>query len=356
MKVEQDSDRRIIYQAGDVVGVANYKVLGKAAFHIFEPQTPLFHFLLIDGYLEDEDDYSIIESVAKGPTMGRLSWYAKRDYQVFRVNEGHVKFWTVFRNHALRLNASRSSEYLGEVAVEKASCFGRHGYDFTLYLKLALAVLQFQVNRLVHGQRPCRMKPEDVPYSRDKAFVCTELVFEAWRAVGIELRALDHAPLPCEFVLAEDRGELNRIDFHNGTKGQAWRSRQNAIPTPVVEPTRPTTVVNIPRDKMEAGKPNRDIIARQGGQKRNRVHVYRQPFGYPIRLCDWNAEAIEDLEVLGTWDEANTLAETPLDKALSYHADAIGKRYCRNCEAVVQGKRSSFGQDNRGHGKGAPLC
>lgn len=28
MKVERDSDNRIIYQAGDVVGVANYNALG----------------------------------------------------------------------------------------------------------------------------------------------------------------------------------------------------------------------------------------------------------------------------------------------------------------------------------------
>jgi len=376
MKVEQDSDRRIIYQAGDVVGVANYNVLGKLAYHLFDPQTPLYHFLLIDGYLEDEDDYSIIESVAKGPTMGRLSWYAKRDYQVFRVNEDNPEFWKVFNAHKYRLNASRSEEYLGEIAVGKASCFGRHGYDFALYLKLLVGVLRFQAGRLVHGKPPRRMTPAEIPYGRDQAFICTELVFEAWRGVGINLRAPGHAPLPCEFVLAEDRGQLVRIDFHNGTKGQAWRSRQNVITTveeaiykakegetilvdggdvSILPPNRPTTVVNIPTEKLVGHKDRRDIIARQGGQKRNRVHLYRQPFGYPIRACDWTAVDVNDLETLGTWDEANARAETPLANALLYHASVIGADYCRHCLAVAEGIRTSIGGTNHGHGTGATL-
>ena len=367
MKVEHDSDRRVILQPGDVVGVANYNVLGKLAYHLFEPQTSLFHFLLIDAYIEDEDDYSIIESVAKGPTMGRLSWYSKKDYQVFRVNEEHAKFWFVFDNHRLRLHGSASPETLGQWAVEKASKFGRHGYDFTLYVRLALGVLQFQVNRLVHFQKPRRMKSEDVPYARDKAFICTELVFEAWRAVGIELRSPGHAPLPCEFVLAEARGELIRIDFHNGTQGQAWRSRENGPRTKLVEAineakegetiivngedisimpksTRPTTVVNIPTADMDT-TPTRadlarlegpDIIARQGGQERNRVHLYRQPFGYPIRACDWEAVALDDLESLPD-EPRNPLAAVT----------------CKHCQAVISGKRTSVGMDNHGHGKGA---
>jgi len=379
MKVEHDEDRRVIYQPGDVVGVKNYGFTGKLAYHLFEPQTDLYHFLLIDGYLEDEDDYSIIESLATGPRMGRLSWYAKRDYQVFRVNEEHAKFWTVFRNHKLRLNASGSSEYLGEIAVEKASRFGRHGYDFALYVKLLVGVLRFQVNRLVHGKAPRRMKPEDVPYGRDQAFICTELVFEAWRGVGIQLRAADHAPLPCEFVLAEDRGELIRIDFHNGTKGQAWRSRLNAI-TSVMEAidkakegetilvngrdisiipksTRPTTVVNIRTLDMDTTPTREDLarlegpalIARQGGQKRNRVHLYRQPFGYPIRACDWEAFAPEDLE------DVFKLTFGDPATALQSEGAAFHKPTCKHCQAVIAGKRTSVGGTNHGHGKGATL-
>jgi len=364
MKVRQDEDRRVIYEPGDVVGVANYSFLGKLARFLFTPRTALYHFLLIDAYLAGEDDYSIIESVAKGPTMGRLSWYRGRDYQVFRVNDEHAKFWFVFNNHKLRLNASRSFDQLGQIVVEKASRFGRHGYDFTLYLKLLVGVLQFQAGRLVHGKAPRRMGPADIPYARDQAFICTELVFEAWRAVGIQLRAPGHAPLPCEYVLAETRGELVRIDFHNGTKGQAWRERVRdirAVPGRVDEilkdlDKRPTTVVNIPRETLEAGKPNRDIIGRQAGQKRNRVHVYRQPYGYPIRLCDWIMVEKTDIEevgqcqgVAGPADDIQVLAA-----ALDWRENA-GDRICRHCRAVAVGKRTPIGMSNHGHGKGADI-
>jgi len=374
MNVEQDSDRRIIYQAGDVVGVANYGFLGKLAYKIFEPQTPFFHFFLIDGYLKGEDDYSIIESVAKGPTMGRLSWYAKRDYQVFRVNEEHKTFWPVFNTHKYRLNASRSAEYLGEIAVGKASKFGRHGYDFALYLKLLVGALQFQVNRLAHGERPRRMTPEDVPYSRDKSFVCTELVFEAWRAVGIELRAPGHAPIPCEFVLAEARGELNQIDFHNGTQGQTWRSRQTGPPRLALCPRSEMKregcgmcslryVCDDPgRDDVSImslystasteikPKPGPDLIGRQGGQKRNRVHVYRQPHGYPIRFCDGETFDKEDLEALGKCTGGDGSSEPAMLKmALALQERTPGVVICKHCLAILDGKRGN-GSADRGYG------
>lgn len=350
MKVEQDSDRRVIYEPGDVVGVANYNFLGKLARFLFVPRTPLYHFLLIDAYIESEDDYSVIESVAKGPTMGRLSWYRGKDYQVFRVNEDFPKFWSVFRNHQLRLNASRSFEHLGQIAVDKASRFGRHGYDFGLYLKLLVGVLQFQVGRLVRFQAPRRMKPEDVPYGRDQAFICTELVFEAWRAVGINLRADGHAPLPCEFVLSKYRGELLRIDFHNGTKGQAWRSRGWATPSVStgkiiqdaqdrVEAKRLTTV-NIPRETLEG--PGPDIIARQGGQKRNRYHIYRQPYGYPIRLCDWVAADETELE-----DIRKPEGIPPEDlngwTICEIESQELSMKACSHCVEVLHGRRTSIG-------------
>ena len=76
-----------------------------------------------------------------------------------------------------------------------------------------------------------------------------------------------------------------------------------------------------------------DIIGRQGGQKRNRVHLYRQPFGYPIRACDWIAVEEEDLED----------RRRPVDGEL--WADALT---CKHCLDVAQGKR----EVNHGHGGG----
>jgi len=87
--------------------------------------------------------------------------------------------------------------------------------------------------------------------------------------------------------------------------------------------------------------PGKLIIARQGGQKRNRIHIYERPCGYPIRLCDWTFAPLEALEVLGEWDEENARTETKLENALLYYASSKGFQYCRHCMAVVQGKRGN---------------
>jgi len=73
-------------------------------------------------------------------------------------------------------------------------------------------------------------------------------------------------------------------------------------------------------------EPGPDIVARQGGQKRNRVHLYRQPFGYPIRACDWSAVSLDELE---------SLADDP--------RDPLAAVTCRHCQAVILGKRASIG-------------
>jgi len=87
-------------------------------------------------------------------------------------------------------------------------------------------------------------------------------------------------------------------------------------------------------------KAGADIIARQGGQKRNRAHIYRQPFGYPIRFCDWIAVDMETIERIGECHGLFGPADLPaLDMALDW---AEGKRnavICKHCRALAQGKR-----------------
>lgn len=92
---------------------------------------------------------------------------------------------------------------------------------------------------------------------------------------------------------------------------------------------------------IEERKPRGDIIGRQAGQKRNRTHVYRQPFGYPIRLCDWVAQDIDSIERIGETQgitggpaELNAL-EVALDWAEAYKGAVI----CKHCLAIAQGKR-----------------
>lgn len=91
-----------------------------------------------------------------------------------------------------------------------------------------------------------------------------------------------------------------------------------------------------PSTRLKGG----DIIGRQGGQKRNRVHIYRQPFGYPIRLCDWVAVDVKTIERIGEAQGLCGPAELPaLLMALDWaetHKNAV---ICKHCRAVAQGKR-----------------
>lgn len=111
-------------------------------------------------------------------------------------------------------------------------------------------------------------------------------------------------------------------------------------PKPEPTPTRP--------------KAGGDIIGRQAGQKRNRTHIYRQPFGYPIRLCDWVAVDKETIEYIG---EAQGLCGPAAKEALVMALDWAEKTkdavICKHCRAMAQGKRESVGMINHGHGKGA---
>lgn len=100
-------------------------------------------------------------------------------------------------------------------------------------------------------------------------------------------------------------------------------------------------------------QPGPDIIGRQAGQKRNRVHIFRQPFGYPIRACDWVAVERESVEYRGEAQGVGGPAELKtLAVALDYR-ECKGDRICCHCRAVALGKRSSVGMYNHGHGKGA---
>ena len=92
-------------------------------------------------------------------------------------------------------------------------------------------------------------------------------------------------------------------------------------------------------------KPAADIIGRQGGQKRNRVHIYRRPLGYPIRLCDWIAVDMESIQLIAHIEGISGPAEmkalvTGLDWAETWKNNR-GEyvTICKHCRATIHGKR-----------------
>lgn len=84
-----------------------------------------------------------------------------------------------------------------------------------------------------------------------------------------------------------------------------------------------------------------DIIGRQRGQKRNRVHIYRQPYGYPIRYCDLVVVRPVDIEEVGRCQGFDGPAERRTLFAVLVWWENQGNRICRHCLATAQGKRLS---------------
>jgi len=98
-------------------------------------------------------------------------------------------------------------------------------------------------------------------------------------------------------------------------------------------------------------QPRGDIIGRQGGQNRNRTHVYRQPYGYPIRLCDWTIQgSIYDRTSIERIGETQGVTGGPAElEALVLALDwaEVNKKavICKHCLAAVKGKRVSLKDD-----------
>ena len=186
-----------IFFPGYVVGVAGRWPLGWLAEHLFSPRTNLYHFFIIADYIPEVDDYTILESISKGVTVGRLSWYAKKDYDVFAVVHPH-------------------SLSLGIRVCRLASNFGRHHYDYLLVAKLLAGVVYCFGKQLLCEHTIRRIKPHELPYAKNSAFICTELANAVWRQVGFPLVPYGVVPLPASIDQAVVEGRLILIYRHIG--------------------------------------------------------------------------------------------------------------------------------------------
>jgi len=316
-----DNHGRTIYQQGDIVGVKSKGIIPWISKNAIVPSTDLFHFFLIGDRIGN--DYEILESIGKGVAVGRLSFYKDREYVVFRVNH-------------------EASIFLGERAFEMASKFGRYQYDWKLYGKIFAWALGYWLKEIFTGHIPPRpVYPTSIPYKTDKDFICIELVFEAWKEAGFKIRESGHAPVPAEIILAQDRGDLVVIDNHDGTP-ETWRTMKSPLYTALYTAAQEVIRKHDQEAARNRPKPGPDLIARQGGQKRNRVHIYRQPFGYPIRACDWIAAEYNNLEVLAECQGVEGPCELEaLDLTLNIKEERIpGVVICKHCRKVAQGERN----------------
>lgn len=127
-----------------------------------------------------------------------------------------------------------------------------------------------------------------------------------------------------------------------------------AAQPPVESAFRPWKTAQQVRDMEQRSVDVIPFTARQGGQKRNRVHYYSQPFGYPIRVCDWVAVDRDGLEKIEYFNNPNPITGVVVICLRS--REGTGEAVCKHCLAIAEGRQSlPLAVKNHGRGKGAPL-
>lgn len=167
---------------GAVKGSGPFAWLSK---NLLVPHTDRFHFFLIKGYLTWDDDYEILESISKGVAIGRLSFYKPEDIEIYRVNLSTDA-------RLLTANSLLRRQVAGEI-----SKIGRARYDWILYLQL----LAGAATLMLTGQFP-PYRAEQLPYGRNKEYVCTEMANYGWKHRGHPVVPYQITETPSEYKRA----------------------------------------------------------------------------------------------------------------------------------------------------------
>jgi len=179
---------------GDIVGVRGKGLLRWLSEHLLKPRTDRVHFFLIGDYIPWDDDYVILESIGKGIAVGRLSFYDPDDLEVYRVPLSHDP------------GVYSVNDRLRAMVAAELTKVGRARYDYILYIQMVIGALQL----LVTGHLP-PYSPAQLPYGRNKAYICTEAANYGWRAVGHPIIRPGEVPTPAGYKQAEMDGKIRKI-------------------------------------------------------------------------------------------------------------------------------------------------
>jgi len=179
---------------GDIAGCKGKGLLLWLSQHLLEPSTDRVHFFVIGDYIPWDDDYVILESIGKGIAVGRLSFYKPEELEIYRVN--------LARDPRMRW----TEMLLRREAAAALSRLGRARYDYILYIQLVLGALFL----LLKGNLP-PWRSKDMPYGRNRCYICTETAAEAWRAVGHPIIPEGVVPTPAAFKQALLDNKMRKI-------------------------------------------------------------------------------------------------------------------------------------------------
>jgi len=176
----------------DIAGVRSRSISGKLSKNLIVPHTDLYHFLIIGVCLPWVDDYVIFESISKGIAVGRLSFYDPEDVVIFRRALPHCN--------------PANEQLVRREAAAALTLKGRARYDWLLLVQLALTLPSL----MLRGKFP-PYRPEDLPYGRNKAYICTEAVVFAWAHVGWPIVPRGIVPVPAAIKQANLDGTLEQV-------------------------------------------------------------------------------------------------------------------------------------------------
>ena len=179
------------YAPGDIVG---YKPTGWSSIEgrlnqiTFTPHIALLHWFIIGNYIPDENDYVIYESIpSHGVALGRLSWYDKKYYRVFRPNVP-------------------MSRVLSERVINDISLFGRQHYGYTSIITMVLAILRAEISTYRASHKLKSIKPSEIkPFMSQHGLLCTQLVARAYHNAGYDVVDDKDAALPAAFINSLNR-------------------------------------------------------------------------------------------------------------------------------------------------------
>ena len=169
-------------QPGDIFATRGSGLLGWLSRNLMEPVTSHYHFGII--LQKWQEDHLILESISKGLSIGRLSFYEGADIKFYRVD---------------------CDEDLRKASPYELTRWGRSLYDYLLVAKLVVQGLWL----LLWHRR--RIRPEELTWSQDNALLCSEAVDIAYDAVGVNIIPIHVCPTPSAFKQAEFDGKIEEI-------------------------------------------------------------------------------------------------------------------------------------------------
>ncbi|MBA7574745.1 hypothetical protein ES708_16560 [subsurface metagenome] len=169
-------------QPGDIFATRGSGLLGWLSRRLMEPENDRYHYGII--LQKWQEDYLILESISKGLSIGRLSFYEGADIKFYRVD---------------------CPQGLRKAAPFELTRWGRSRYDYLLVAKLVAQGLWL----LLWLRR--RIRPEELTWSQDNVLLCSEGVDIAYDAVGVNIIPLHVCPTPSAFKQAEFDGRIKEL-------------------------------------------------------------------------------------------------------------------------------------------------